>query len=153
MNNITAKAKPRGKPFSKGADPRRGKSGSIPKAKASFKADMRRLIEEKTDAEAIYRVLVSKARAGVQWAIQELLDRGLGKPTQIVEEKRDAVVRFVFPEPNGGPGLEAGKGTAALPVASGAPAALEAEVMDEGKDCTEEELREACEKAATGGES
>lgn len=146
------KMKPRGKPFSKGNDARRNKGGSVPKGKASFKADMRRLIEEQTDARAIYAVLISKARAGVQWAIQELMDRGLGKPVQHVEEKRDSRVEVSFPEPNGGPlELPAGRAQAPALIDCGRADVLEAHAEDvdlPAGDVTDEELKAACDKAA-----
>ncbi len=37
------------------------------------------------DIEAVIRALVRAARAGERWAIRELLDRCLGKPTQMQE--------------------------------------------------------------------
>ncbi len=144
--------KPRGRPFKKGADERRHMEGRKSRDAIQFKQEYIAALVKRLDPDKLAEVLAAKAMSGQPWALSELHDRLFGKPTQQIEEKKDAVVRFVFPEPNGGPLLEAGKGTAALPAAPGATAALEAEVVDEGKDCTEEELREACEKAATGGE-
>lgn len=141
--------KPRGKPFSCGTDSRRHLSGTKDKRALSFKAEMARLIEG-TDPTKIYKVLKEKAEAGVQWACQELLDRGLGRPVQQIEEKRDARVQLVFPEPNGGPLLTGAGSVAALPPASTSTLCepVDAEVIEDGgKDITDAELRDLCKKA------
>ena len=160
---MKTKEKPRGVPFQKGEDPRRHLAGRKSKAALSFKADMRRLIEERTDAEQIYNVLLRKAKAGVQWAVQELLDRGLGKPMQSVETKdlSGTTYRIVYahetdPSYHGDVHLAKRQGPSALAreqfEAAEARGLLgpgpDAEAADDpAHEVTDEELLKACEEA------
>ncbi len=118
------KLKPRGRPFAAGNDPRRHVSGEKSKAALSFRADMKRLIETQTDAEEIFQVLYAKAKAGVPWAVQELLDRGLGKAPQSIglkdETPRD--IRILWGRPPGPRVLASlDEGAKALPEHAGPP--------------------------------
>jgi len=139
--------KPRGRPFKKGADERRHMEGRKSRDAIEFKQAYTAALVKRLDPDALAKVLVAKAMRGENFALSELHDRLFGKPTQQIEEKKDALVRFVFPEPNGGPLLEAGKGEAAALPAPGAPAALEAEVVGGEEDVSDEELRALCGKA------
>lgn len=87
--------KPRGRPFQKGEDARRNLSGgSSPKAKQDFKAEFKRIFEEEVNIRKIIRQLLRKAEAGQPWAISEVLDRGLGKPTQSIGLKDETPREF-----------------------------------------------------------
>lgn len=155
---MNTKEKPRGVPFQKGGDPRRHLLGRKSKDALSFKADMRKLIEERTDAEQIYNVLLRKAKAGVQWAVQELLDRGLGKAQQShsLEIEHRQPLQVLYPGdpetdliitahdvkalPEAGTGNRAGGGSIASPGANGA--------VETGQDDPDDEdYIEACKKA------
>lgn len=138
--------KPRGKPFARGTDPRRHLAGTKDKAALSFKADFKRLIEERTDAEQIYNVLVKKAKDGVQWAVQELLDRGLGKPKQehSLELERTQPLQVLYPDEQGAglivsPDSGGGLLTGHVPDAAGQ--------LGQGAGDEEEDYVKACERA------
>ncbi len=56
------------------------------------------------DIEAVIRALVEAAKAGERWAVCELLDRCLGKPTQAVEAVAtdlpgEVVLKLEFDQP------------------------------------------------------
>ena len=121
---MITKGKPRGVPFKPGTDPRRNLAGSSSREKQSFKAEFRRMFDEEVNVRKIVRVLLKKAEQGVPWAIQEVLDRGLGKPTQSLEvdaPPEDRVLRIEFTPTDGRP---LGEKPGALPSDPAAPVAL-----------------------------
>jgi len=104
---LNTNKKTRGRPFQKGADPRRNLTGgSSPKAKQDFKAQFKAIFEDEATPgrlRRIIRALFRKAEAGQPWAISEVLNRALGKPAQAVdlnaEASKDIRITYMFGEP------------------------------------------------------
>jgi hypothetical protein len=79
-------------PFTKG-DPNCHRGGRPPKGK-SFADVLNKILRENVNIngtdmekkEAIMRVLVREASNGQQWAINALMDRIDGRPTQVIEQ-------------------------------------------------------------------
>lgn len=82
-------------PFKKGES---GNPNGRPPMGKSWADVLRRIGEEKvsgqdvTKKEAICRRLYAEAAKGEQWAINALMDRIDGKPTQKVESKNDNII-------------------------------------------------------------
>ena len=74
------------KPFKKGYDPRRGKGGKNAEAQA-FAVRFRNALAEKISAGEMAELLIAEAKRKRPWAIQEILDRLMGKSTQPIEHK------------------------------------------------------------------
>ena len=81
------KLKPRGRPFVQGTDPRRHLAGTKSREALDFKAEFKRVLRDRVNVEKLVKVLLQKAEAGIPWAMQEVLDRGLGKAVQFIDEK------------------------------------------------------------------
>jgi hypothetical protein len=99
--------------------------GSKNKEALDFKSEFKRIFLEEVNVRRLVRVLLRKAEQGVPWALQEALDRGLGKAVQFQENKVESGVTYrvlyrndvfdeatgkvmrapavMFPDPNGGP--------------------------------------------------
>lgn len=48
-----------------------------------------------TRIQKVLNALIKEAENGREWAIKELLDRSIGKPTQVVETEGDIVVAVI----------------------------------------------------------
>jgi len=61
------------------------------------------MFDEEVNVRKIVRALLKKAELGVPWAVQEVLDRGLGKSTQSIRDERhvDNVLHVVYERPDG----------------------------------------------------
>lgn len=84
---MITKGKPRGVPFKKGEDTRRHLDGRKSKDALDFKAEFKRVLHDEVNIKKLVRVLLRKAEAGIPWAMQEVLDRGLGKAVQFTDNK------------------------------------------------------------------
>jgi hypothetical protein len=80
------------KPFKKGIDNRRnvkGRPAILPELKEAIAKLLSEDKEGKTALDKILNVLYDRAMKGDIRAIQELLDRGFGKPTNKIEHSKD----------------------------------------------------------------
>jgi len=87
------------KPFKKGADSRRNKGNKNAEAQ-SFSIQFRNALAKKLSADKIADILIAEVERKRPWAIQEFLDRLMGKSTQPLEhsgEVNHAV--FMMPRP------------------------------------------------------
>ena len=105
MNN--PKAKDNLKPFKKGFDERRNLKGvpKLPDLREAMAELLSQKTGDKTNLDAIVEALLKKAKAGDVRAAQELLDRGYGKSTQIIDAtaKVTSYEIVIDTNPNAGP--------------------------------------------------
>lgn len=70
--------------FKKGDDPRRNKGNKNAKAQA-FAIEFRNALANKISPETVANLLIEQMRKNKPWAIQEYLDRMMGKSTQPID--------------------------------------------------------------------
>lgn len=92
------RAKPPGKPFQPGEDPRRHMAGRKCKSAIEFSKDFNRALAGAGDPAALAALLWKRAMAGHAWAVDTILDRLLGKQaaTAIVQQDDPAIYRFLY---------------------------------------------------------
>jgi len=83
------RAKPRGKPFQKGDDLRRGKNGALCNEAAIYGTTYRNCLARMMPPEELAKTVVRAAKAGRVWAIQMIHDDAVGLPTQPVNINGD----------------------------------------------------------------
>ena len=75
-------AKPAGKPFAKGHDPRRNPTGGVCKERAAWGQAFLNALAKKLPPDAVADILVEQVKRGRPWAIEVYLDRVMGKVVQ-----------------------------------------------------------------------
>ena len=80
-----------GKPFKKGDDPRRNKGNKNAGAQA-FAIKFRNALAEKISPDEVADILIAEVKKKRPWAIQEYLDRLMGKSAQPIEHSGTSTI-------------------------------------------------------------
>jgi len=84
------------KPFKKGADPKRNTGGNKNKEAQAFSILFRNALAKKMSPDELAELLVANAKKNKPWAIEEILDRLIGKVTQPISGDVNTVFRVIY---------------------------------------------------------
>lgn len=88
--------------FKKGKDSRRNMGGNKNVEAQSFAIEFRNALANKLSPEDVADILIAEVQKKKPWAIQEFLDRLMGKSTQPIEHSGEVGVPiFRMPRPKG----------------------------------------------------
>lgn len=95
------------KPFKKGKDERRNPTGALSREAAAFSMKFRNALAKKMSPEDVADILINEVKKKKPWAIQEFLDRLMGKSTQPIEHSGNVGIPvFKMPRPKKGSGAK-----------------------------------------------
>ena len=102
------KRKPRGDPFKKGDDDRRGKNGPLSNAAAIYEMRYRNDVAKRMAPESLSKIIVDAAKKGRIWAIKMLHDDMVGLPIQPIggEGGGPIILRAIWGNGDNGNGKE-----------------------------------------------
>ena len=103
MTGSGKRVAPKGKPFQKG-DPRINKGGSATRERAAWSAKFHNALAEKLTPDQAADTLVAAFKAKQSWAVQEVLERLMGKVTQPIEGELTHTLQFKFGNGDNGHG-------------------------------------------------
>lgn len=93
--------------FKRGHDPRRNMGGNKNVEAQNFAVEFRNALAKEMKPSAVAKLLIEEVKKKKPWAIQEFLDRLMGKPAQPIEHGGEIYTPiFRMPRPNATPKSE-----------------------------------------------